>query len=239
MQKKHIWLTIVIILVLVGVSIFFEERPQLDPQEEADRQTKELVKEIAQDFLNNFIAFASPSEDPDASKKLLKVLSEDALLEIDEENLSRDFALFVGVQDVPDMGFEMGDVSLEIGNRAIVKTKLKYSGGSTLRNIHLLLEDEMWKVDSITQPIKEEVFLEKGNLIINNPGFPEGIWHLVYEKEGSPALNTALSFNEYSLCIVEEEEIDCEPEFFKAGASVEVKGVENNGTVEVLRLQLL
>jgi len=43
-------------------------------------------------------------------------------------------------------------------------------------------------------------FSETGNLVKDNPGLKPGVWYLVYEKPGSPALSTEIKFSEDSVC---------------------------------------
>lgn len=78
-------------------------------------------------------------------------------------------------------------------------------------------------------------FFEKGNIIINNPGFVKNVWYLSYETQSNLANSAKLLFNKNSIC--KNQTNSCSD--LIAGESVEIKGVENNGEVLVKEIKLI
>ncbi|MGM0482903.1 MAG: hypothetical protein ACQEP6_03540 [Patescibacteria group bacterium] len=237
MNKRSILLVALAVVVLgVLVSVFGKGIAEA-PTEETPAERKDH-KEVGAIFLDNFLAIAPPAEDSDAQGKLESVLSSSALAEIDEDNFSRDVALFVGVQDIPDEGYEVLD-DAENESDAYMKVRFNYSGGPVLKRIEMVEEDGVWKVDSVSdvneseEEQRESNFKETGNLVINNPGYPEDVWYLVYEKPGEAGLNEALIFTEGSLCVSESEEEVCDTDMLESGMRVEVEGFKVDDGVEV------
>ncbi len=238
MNKNFVWFTIVLLAVFLVLFIF------LGKEEVTDAPTDELspdavaAKEVGLSFFDDFIAIAPPAEDPDAEGRILEMLSERALDEIDVEMLSRDLALFVGVQDVPDQGVEFEKITIEDDGSASMVVILNYSGGSAERHVLLVKEDNDWKVDSITVKTQAD-FQKVGNITRDNPGFPAGVWHLTYEAPGEPALTKALIFTDETVCIAGGETGICDPERMEVGARVEIEGKEKEEGVEVMVLRFL
>ena len=77
-------------------------------------------------------------------------------------------------------------------------------------------------------------FVEEGNLVINSAGLPPEVWHLIYEKEGRPALAQALVFDRSSMCGT----IVCEPTVFEQGVRVRIEGVKEEAQVRVRTLTI-
>jgi len=71
-------------------------------------------------------------------------------------------------------------------------------------------------------------FSETGNLVKDNPGLKPGVWYLVYEKPGAPALNAEIKFNEDSLCQIGAVSKSCQQTVLEGGDRVEVTGWEIN-----------
>lgn len=67
-------------------------------------------------------------------------------------------------------------------------------------------------------------FSETGNLVRDNPGAPPGVWQLVYEKPGAPALTVSLDFSGFASTTLVQ------------GARVHVWGTLLGSTVHVLSL---
>jgi hypothetical protein len=83
---------------------------------------------------------------------------------------------------------------------------------------------------------KENInFFKEGNILINNPGFEEGIWYLSYETQGSPANSIKLSFDETSVC--KNQKNSCL--YLIAGERVEIRGIERNNEVLIKELKVL
>lgn len=76
-------------------------------------------------------------------------------------------------------------------------------------------------------------FSETGNLVKDNPGFKPGVWYLVYEKPGAPALNAEFKFNEDSFCQVGSVSQSCQITPFETGDRVQVTGWKINDAVIV------
>ncbi|MGM0482895.1 MAG: hypothetical protein ACQEP6_03500 [Patescibacteria group bacterium] len=232
MNNKSILLVLALVVALGALIFVFGGDTAEAPTERKDH------KEIGTIFLDNFLAIAPPAEGDEAKENLKSVLSNSALAEIDDENFSRDVALFVGVQDIPDNGYEVLD-DVENESDAYMNVRFNYSGESVLRRIEMVEEEGKWKVDSVSEASQSEEdqsesdFKETGNLVINNPGYPEDVWHLVYEKPGEVGLNEALIFDEDSVCISEGEEDVCDPDMLESGMRVEIEGFKSDDGVEV------
>ena len=89
-----------------------------------------------------------------------------------------------------------------------------------------------WEFFSINNK-EEDVFFQEGNLMINNPGFIDGVWYLSYESQGNPANSIKLSFDENSIC--NNETNSCSD--LVGGDRVEIRGVENNNEVLIKELR--
>lgn len=240
MNGKYIWVVLLLAIAL-GVLVFIFGKSTAEAPTDEGQGEIESIEEVGVSFFNDFFAIAPPAEDDDASERLMGILSESASEGIDIETLSRDLALFVGVQDIPDEGFEVVDIALGEDGTANMVVQLNYSGGPAIRKVEMIKENDEWKVDSVSEVEMEsqtgEVFEETGNLIINNPGLPEGVWYLVYEGPGEPALNEALVFTEDSVCISDEGEEVCDLDVLEEGSRVEVKGLATEDGVEVETLR--
>lgn len=79
-------------------------------------------------------------------------------------------------------------------------------------------------------------FSAMGNLVKNNPGMKPGVWYLVHEKPGSPAVATELSFGDKSLCTVNGKVSACPAASLAQGARVTVDGIEDGAAVNVISL---
>lgn len=82
-------------------------------------------------------------------------------------------------------------------------------------------------------------FDETGNLVIDTPGLPAGVWHLVYEAPGAPALTAALEFTAQSRCLLPTGvAVACDE--LEVGMRARVEGQElPDGTVRVQRVHLI
>lgn len=195
---------------------------------------------IAFGFMLNFIDIAPPEPSAESVNEMMDVLSSRALSRVNEATASSDFARFIGVQDVPDQGVSLEDVQLIADDSATVTVGLNYSGGRTLRDVHLIVQDGTWKVDSIS--VKKETagtFENSGVLTKDAPGMESGVWFLLYEEPGKPALTQALRFNASSICANGTENSTCEPDTLVTGTSAKVLGeIQEDGVVMVTRLEV-
>jgi len=81
----------------------------------------------------------------------------------------------------------------------------------------------------------EEInFNQTGHLIKDNPGLEAGVWYLVYEKPGAPALTVKLSFNNQSVCKYQNNIGVCPDVLLPSSALTNITGVEQNGVVSVV-----
>lgn len=82
-------------------------------------------------------------------------------------------------------------------------------------------------------------FDETGNLVKDNPGLPQGVWHFVYELPGQPGIMTALQFDEKSLCQRNGKAEVCDISKFAEGDRVNIKGTRDGSGVLVRNLSFL
>jgi hypothetical protein len=200
---------------------------------ETNAPTDEGAEEVGYAFMIDVVAVAPPSEDAEAAERLYDALSQGARTQVSEDSVARDIARFVGVQDVPDQGVSVEDLQIVSEEEAVLIVRLNYSSGSVLRNIHLIVENGVWKVDRISvfeeEVAEPQAFDKTGNIVKDNPGMEAGVWYLVYEEAGSPALNTMLQFSSLSVCVEGEESSTCEPDLLSQGDRVRVTGNETGG----------
>jgi len=78
-------------------------------------------------------------------------------------------------------------------------------------------------------------FAKTGNLTVNNYGTVDGIWFLVYEVPGNPALTAQLSFDSNSIC----KNLNSSCTDLTIGERVSIKGIEKSGIVLVREMQSL
>src|SRR3989338_3983077 len=79
-------------------------------------------------------------------------------------------------------------------------------------------------------PVDEPVqigFSQEGTVVKDNPGLKAGVWYLVYEKSGSPALTKELDVSGIGNVNLQN------------GQKAFVKGIETSGVVKVSSLQIL
>lgn len=88
---------------------------------------------------------------------------------------------------------------------------------------------------NISTPLGQN-FSEAGNIVRNNPGQLSGVWYLIFERPGQPALSAPLLFNESSTCQNSFSSELCNPGELPYGARVEVKGVQSPSGVQVTNL---
>ena len=79
-------------------------------------------------------------------------------------------------------------------------------------------------------------FLKTGNLVKGNPGMEAGIWYLVFEEAGRPAVSAKLVFDEKSQCEEKGEPKKCDPSAFSQGERAEVSGYNSGQDVLVYKL---
>lgn len=82
---------------------------------------------------------------------------------------------------------------------------------------------------------KNVTFSEIGHLVKDNPGFKPGVWYLVYEKPGAPALTQELVFDQESVCLVNGRTGKCPDDLLLLSSLIRVEGDLNNGVVRVFK----
>lgn len=170
MDKKTLGIVSILVVLAIGGLYFYTrndqprlqtEMPQIDRVEEVD--LVDLVdenevrppEEIVDTFLVNFIASAPPSTEG-ASEQAAALLSEGAKLEMSEEPTSGDLARFVGVQDVPDNGYEISE-AVYMDNPATgaeeglaeIEVVLDYSGIKAVKLFQLTKTEIGWLIDAV------------------------------------------------------------------------------------------
>jgi len=172
MKKQNTGLIVLIILAIIAIvvalawfnlgsgfmspkvaDVLEEESLPVPEEESADINDEIVIDDEAEkagfQFVLDFIEVGPPSMDEAAANRAYQALSSTAQASIDQETLSRDLAMFVGVQDMPDQGVSMENLVLTEDGSAILTVGLNYSGGRTLRAITLIEENAEWKVDAI------------------------------------------------------------------------------------------
>lgn len=76
-------------------------------------------------------------------------------------------------------------------------------------------------------------FSETGNLVKDNPGLKPGVWYLLYEKPGAPALNVEIKLNEDSICQIGASSEPCQQVALEAGDWITATGWETDGILIV------
>jgi hypothetical protein len=90
-----------------------------------------------------------------------------------------------------------------------------------------------------TPAIQEFDFEKTGNITKDNPGMETGIWNLIWEEPGAPALSVSLVFNENSICVKDDIEKPCVPDKFTQGARTKIIGKNKEGVVSVNKMWIL
>lgn len=80
-------------------------------------------------------------------------------------------------------------------------------------------------------------FDRRGTLVRDQPGMPAGVWYLLYEAPGAPALSVQVEFTATSACTSLEEPISCA--VVEHGDRVHIRGVQVGDSVRVYALELL
>lgn len=104
-----------------------------------------------------------------------------------------------------------------------------------------ILDITDWEVVcTVEEQVNNETneFDKTGNLVRNNPGMEPGVWHLVFEEPGAPALSVQLQFTSSSICADGAENNTCDPEELTEGGRVHILGEESGeGVIRVIRLE--
>lgn len=155
-MRKATYIILAVIVIGSMVWYFSADNSSSDPSTPGTPSHEE-AELTGFGFMNDFVKVAPPSEDKDAANRVYEALSENVKSKISKETLSRDLALFVGVQDVPDQGVSVENLIINEDGKATLVLGLNYSGsGRVLRNVNLIIEDGKWKVNSVSVPVETE-----------------------------------------------------------------------------------
>ncbi len=121
------------------------------PQVDLSDESAELT---GRRFVELFIASAPPEGSRTSALQAKSMLSKQLMAEApaDPAAIPGYLAGLMGVQDVPDQGVSTEDLQIvEKGRSATLIVGLNYSGtGQVIRNIHLVGEGGVWKVDGVS-----------------------------------------------------------------------------------------
>lgn len=115
----------------------------------------ESAEQTGLTFIQDVIAVAPPATDATAAERLYRSLSRSARADISVATIAGDMARFIGIQDVPDQGVSVEDLQIIGPTEAVLRVGLNYSGGRTQRDLHLIVEDQEWRIDRVS--VVEEV----------------------------------------------------------------------------------
>lgn len=122
-----------------------------DISEGVDSSISNLINE----FFTNLAGSAPPTSDIDSSAAAANLFTAEAKSKIPNINGMYALAPVVGIQDLPDRGYEIKDVAFEESkaeegsNTADVTVILKYSGGNVQRLFKLVKVEDTWKISDI------------------------------------------------------------------------------------------
>jgi len=125
-------------------------QPTVFESEDYTMPSDEEAETTAYTFMNDFVRSGPPEPDMEAAMRAYDALSAKAKEDVSQETLTRDLALFVGVQDIPDGGLSVEDLRVE-GETATLVVGMNYSGGRVLKAVNMVVEDGAWKVDRVVQ----------------------------------------------------------------------------------------
>lgn len=136
--KNILILVIAVVLVVVGFWWWSSGEKQIDSPEV-----------VVSKFIDNFLLAAPPTGDQSAAELARDLLSVDALTSFNNDlPIASNLAMVVGVQDLPTDGYEIIQIT-EGEDNVIVETHWRYSGGDTVRDFKLILENGGWKIDQV------------------------------------------------------------------------------------------
>lgn len=77
-----------------------------------------------------------------------ELLSENAREEVSIQNLENDLLVFVGVEDVPEMGVSVEDLQVS-DEEAYLVVGMNYADDRPIKRVNLVVENGEWKVESV------------------------------------------------------------------------------------------
>ena len=143
---------ILLLLLLIGIAGLvwwgLERSGQQAEEPAVEQPTHADAEAVGLGFMQD-VVLAAPPADEVALDRIYAVLSDRAKSEVARETLSNDIARFVGIQDVPDEGISVEDLEVISDTQATLVLRLNYSGGQVLRDVALVVEDGVWKVNAV------------------------------------------------------------------------------------------
>ena len=168
-KKIVITVSVLVIFAVAGVILLTRNGAQETTLVETSNEINEEVvieetenllgpENTVDSFLSNFILSTPPSADEEAVENATMLLSERAKMGMEDKPTSGDLARFVGVQDIPDNGYEIGEIiykdntasGMENG-LAEIEVTLKYSGGDVVKTFLLSEVEDFWQIDGVEQ----------------------------------------------------------------------------------------
>lgn len=165
MKNKSLLMTAGLIIILIAVVILVSSGSKTEnvgetaspaPSENAAEAETIDAEETVRTFLDNFMLSAPPEGDKQALKEAVSLLSEGGKRNMKEEPTAGVLARFVGVQDLPDEGYEIAEVEYkdnpatgEEEGLAEVFVTLNYSGAKTEKVFQLSKVGDSWLIDAV------------------------------------------------------------------------------------------
>ncbi|MDD3679294.1 MAG: hypothetical protein PHX72_00305 [Candidatus Shapirobacteria bacterium] len=157
-----------VLLVVAGFLVFNQSSVQAPetvdigeaqlPEDTVTLEEAEVPQTVVEEFLTNLVKSAPPESDEIAYETAVSLLSQDAKTLATDEEGDIVLPLLVGIQDLPDMGYQVISVEYqddlvtnEEDSLALVTVEMRYSGGDIERVFALSLADGQWLIDRVTQ----------------------------------------------------------------------------------------
>lgn len=142
MNRKLLILLAILIVLVVGALFYY-----LNPgQEVIVEDEKGLPSEVVSAFIESFIQSAPPAI-PGADEEAFDLLAEGTqAMFSDDVSLAGQLAMFVGVQDIPDLGYEISSEEVMEEKKVQVETIWRYTGMEVERYFILVEEEGGWKI---------------------------------------------------------------------------------------------
>ncbi len=79
---------------------------------------------------------------------------------------------------------------------------------------------------------------QTGTLTRNDPGLTPGVWYVLYEEPGTPALTKRLSFDQNTVCIRNGQSGPCLRSIYEKGLRVTVRGSDEDAGIHVQEMEI-
>jgi hypothetical protein len=122
-----------------------------------DQEPLEDPQATVASFMEYFLLSAPPDPDQEAVDQAINLFSEGGKSRLPNEDGQYSIARILGVQDIPDLGYEINDPVYQLNpatqdpkGMATINVTLNYSGGDTQRIFNLSQTPQGWKIDIIS-----------------------------------------------------------------------------------------